>query len=294
MTGRFHFQMPQPLYRLSELELNARAALIAAPAIILTGLQYGWLGLLTGGLFLAAGSRKLNEPYYARLEKEMKDLVADLTKSSRPLSLDHRIQQLCDETAQKLGPNRLQVRLVDDDEIIAGVGGGTLFLSGGVVEILSESELEWLIAHEIEHSYQPATHEYPAMVSMAHTFNAVTVIASLTHSTGNGWGTAATLGAALASAAAVQFAHRHLSVAVELRCDKNALLVMDDIFAARSGLRTLSAKHNEGISPRRHAIKEFLRIPFDTHPTLGARLRNLDRTDREMHQGASARHAPAP
>lgn len=294
MTGRFHFQMPLPLYRLSEIELNARAALIAAPAIILTGLQYGWLGLVTGALFLAAGSRKLNEPYYTRLEKEMEDIIDDLTKNSRPLPHEHRIQQLCNETAQKLGPNRMQVRLVDDPEPIAGCSDGTLFLSRGVVGALGESELAWVIAHEIEHSYQPTTQEYPALVSMAHTFNAVTLVASLTNAGGNGWGTAATLTAAVASAAAIQFAHRSLSVAVELRCDKNALLVTDNLFAAGSALRTLTALNNNHMSPRRLAIREFLRIPFDTHPTLGGRLRHLDKTDREMHAGASSRHAPAP
>lgn len=296
---------PQPGIheQLSYAGLSLGAALVAAPAVVLAGVQYGWAGLAVAGAYVGV-IQPLAIHFHAIAQKLGKNFM-DFDPQSEglsPVSPTHPLQKLADQPAQTMNVAPLQVYKIDDDDLTVVTNMKCVLIARRIAQKLSDRELTFVFAHETHHRYQPIILE-PVMKYTVNASHGITLVSGLMAiatvipnmlQTGNSpLRSAFAIGAAsLVSMISTQFAARYPGVSVEYRCDENALLTTGDLEAATMGLMKVSDVEPGTLHSVLNIIDETLFAPWHSHPTLGGRIRHLENVHASMRGGAPGHPAP--
>ncbi|HEY8964549.1 MAG TPA: M48 family metallopeptidase [Alphaproteobacteria bacterium] len=136
------------------LEIATTALLTAIPAII-SFQQYGWTGLLIGGIAIAAWtafiSRNDNKPvksHVANYDNLKDDLKNKTQYYSDFLRLDHTVRDL----APRFGLEDIRPVITDrKGSTAAAYSTNKLEMSYGLIRLLDDDELRWVVGHELAH-----------------------------------------------------------------------------------------------------------------------------------------------
>lgn len=304
--------MPEATPRLAPvptpLGLRMAACAVATPFMVLTAMQYGWAGLgiaaacafaygkVATALCALRGTQRLSvlmDREYVTLSGT--DAAAALFANGGDL------QFICDDLTQRRGAEKTYIHIAADAHMHAFMhpGLGEITLSRALVDALDDDEIAYVMAHEIEHKFHPrppdvSDYTYGAMWFTA-VAGGVSMVApvNVLHDMGS-------LAIVTVGAAALLSLHRathSISRMMEYHCDENAVRLTGYFDAARRALektRTDVIPKPETLAER---VDEILYHLSPTHPSIGKRIRHLERVDSAMRREVQQKNAapsPAP
>lgn len=313
--------MTQPVYPFQQppraIDLNAHVALAALPAVVMTGLQYGWMGLAVTGIFMASlGKMKefvalLRQPPANPFDDlDFDDPVLIPHDDSIPFASDDDIQIMCDRLVERRGADPVTVRSNFKPVFNAHYrpASNTVIIPLSVIALTESDELGFILGHEIEHQFARAEKdisEYtfaaklsvPLGVGLSATVGMAGIFMPWVGQINNLLQLGpirGTLAMVAASAVSMYSWHRTTHAAqraIEFHCDTNALRLTGNILAARSVTEKATLYTESASTSVPGWLTKCWSIMGATHPTTNERLRNLNLTWAIMQREAQQNNA---
>lgn len=282
MRKEFNFQS------LDAWRSGLKAAAIALPAVILAGTTYGWQGLFAMSA-LTVGMTTCMRRFHdekVRQDHMFRHFGAIMPHPpSREMAISARLSGSFDTA-------RVGVFPTGTAEIPFSTNFQIISIYPPFAEKMSDSAMEFVIAHELSHIRTPHdVQAYFPHLSAAYVVAAATAIATGLDVSNAPQTILSATGIGLSIVTSGLNLHRDY----ELVHDSNALRVTGNLPAAREALQTLYALMDK---PAPLGLPEplwsSLRAPFRSHPPLETRLANLDATWEAMQREAQQKSAPIP
>lgn len=318
MKNEFNFQSINPW------RTAAKTLALALPALYINAANYGWQGLfvmsaLTAGLIvkmnqntdhklaLSRRSRDLTGKKEALLQTvnglilKYNDIARDANAPDKVLTVpeteENREQRLSRTLSPLFGLPVIEVNHHDKKTKPFYTDLNKIHVDPTVAEHLTDGELAWVIAHELEHMRRDRDLYMLVPIKGLNTVAVGTGLITGGMALGNAPASFLPgLGPSAAGAAISLFslwaANAGIWREVERRCDSNALRVTGNLNDAKSALTKIYT-----IMDTRTSFHRVLPHVLQTHPSLTARLANLDRTWDAMQcqaQQKNAARTPAP
>lgn len=271
-----------------------RAMAFMVPPLLTIGITQGWQGLLLWTSFTAMAAHWhfwQNPTSFTpeTVEKQRKN--GDIQSSSRLTTLAARVAKRYDMPNLPVQYSKSVNNAATDNHRV--------FINPLLGERMNNREIEWLIAHELDHArHTTDTAFYTAYVAANVSFVAIgafslwPALQSATMSA-HGLSAAAILGTYAAGRHSLTLAYRSVQQGSEFRCDTNALQNTGSLHYAQTALKT-AASGSPFIYDMFHHKPAFLQRLHATHPSVPERLVNLDKTWKTMQRDAKTGQAPAP
>lgn len=279
MKKEFNFQSIDKLS-------NAKAALWAAPALLLTAHQYGLVGLATiSTLVVLASGRIAMALHYARAQPPQPLLQQDeyAGLNGQPLFP----QQTALDLTRSLDMPDIPVGILPNKTLFGGIGNEyAIYIGQHFIRLVNPEILRFIIAHELDHIRHGADNitekafkaalGITSAATIASMFNHMSGFQPISHYTSLPMMAASYAGTALS----LLLARRSWGRTIEFRADSNALRMTGDY---RGSVVALSAidfviKQLEAKQPYKSRMWNVLLWPFNFHPTTAERLENLKHT----------------
>ena len=289
VKNEFNFQSLNPW------RTAAKAFAIAFPALFLNAAQHGWQGMAVMGAvgtMIAGGMLRSFDQLYEEDEKRM-------GFAPRSSDLPTREEDIAARVSQHFGLPPVRVVAGAPETSPFQVVNQAIQIHPGTTPHFSDEALEWVMAHELDHirNLRDLNLRIPVFSCGLVSIAGGLVMTGAALFNGDASATrdmTMNFMTCLVSYSFFRAANTGITREVELRCDANALRATGNLDAAKEALytfRDLFDTLNKDKGPLDSLVN---RIAYKPHPSLDARLKNLDRTWEAMQIEGQARHAPAP